>query len=274
MPQVGGREGSTPSVLTCDVVHSLQSAAVASPVSSPHHSHRSCFGAAISARSPLTMHVSNCGLSCWCACRFPFDVDGPGEDPMNWASHERMSRWWQSRCCDITSLFATGVQRVFLHLMLNPVAVNFTFTKTEARASSGDSAIAMALEYGVARIGVGSAARPVWSLLWMLGGGGCGDGKMERWRDGEMCAFCVRVLVLVWVLVLVLVWVQMGADVVVGVVVVGVVGAMMEICGLACTVWVCGCVGVQLPRRRTCPFVLTGSPFRTPPSVTGTWQHA
>jgi hypothetical protein len=79
---------------------------------------------------------------------------GPsGEDPMTWASHEQMSRWWQSRCCNITSLFSTGVQRVFLHLLLNPVAVNFTFTKTEAPASPDDSAIAVALEYSIARIG-------------------------------------------------------------------------------------------------------------------------
>jgi hypothetical protein len=49
-------------------------------------------------------------------------------------------------------MFATGVRHVFTHLLLNSVAINFTFNKAHSALVTSDSAIAIAID-GIASVG-------------------------------------------------------------------------------------------------------------------------
>ena len=74
------------------------------------------------------------------------------KDPMMWAASAEMSSWWSERVYDPSSLVAVGVQHTFVRLLLNPIAINFTFFKPCAPSSSSDSAIAIAID-GVSSVG-------------------------------------------------------------------------------------------------------------------------
>ena len=76
----------------------------------------------------------------------------PGEDPMEWAAGEKRSQWWRPRTSNVSTMFATGVRHVFTHLLLNSVAINFTFNKAHSALVTSDSAIAIAID-GIASVG-------------------------------------------------------------------------------------------------------------------------
>jgi hypothetical protein len=71
---------------------------------------------------------------------------------MTWAAGEKRAQWWRPKTSDVAAMFSNGVRHVFVHLLLNAVAVNFTFNKRHHTSSSADSGIAIAID-GIASVG-------------------------------------------------------------------------------------------------------------------------